>query len=127
MNDLITPPRPDIPAEIQTRWQRILDMLAMIMCAPACVIMKADLSQIDVFLSSATGGNPFHRGMHFGVDTRLYCEKAMKERVPLLVPHALKDPEWEHSLSLQMVGEKTGEGWETATKQPNPDISSETW
>jgi GAF domain-containing protein len=104
MNDLTksSPRKPDVPEEIQARWQRILDLMAKILSVPGSVITKADAPQIEVFLSSVTEGNPFRRGDRLRLDSGLYCERVMRERAPLLVPDALKDPEWEHNPMVRL-------------------------
>jgi PAS domain S-box-containing protein len=89
--------KPDIPDEFAVKWQRIVDLLARTVGVPAGLIMKVDQSQIEVFISSATGGNPYEQGERADLDTGLYCETVMKQRGPLLVPDALQDPQWEHN------------------------------
>lgn len=89
--------KPDVPEEMQTRWQRFVNLLSGILGVPAAVIMRVDLTQIEVFLSSATEGNPFQRGARLQFDTNLFCEKVIRERTPLLVTDGSNEPEWRHS------------------------------
>jgi PAS domain S-box-containing protein len=99
MNHLAEIPaqRPDIPQDIQSRWQRIADLMAGILSVPAGLIMRVDPPQIEVFLSSATEKNPFPKGSRADLGTGLYCETVMETRAPLLVPDASKDPEWDRN------------------------------
>ncbi len=64
MNDLTknATGKPDVPQEIQARWQRIIDPMARVTGVPAALIMRVDPPQIEVFLSSATEGNPYQKG-----------------------------------------------------------------
>jgi len=64
MKDLTrkSPRKPDVPEEIQARWQRIVDLMAGVLALPAATIMKADLPQFEVFPPGATHGNHFRRG-----------------------------------------------------------------
>ena len=103
MNDLTekTPRKPDVPEEIQARWQRIVDLMARVLSVPAGLIMKVDPPQLEVFISSVTEGNPFRKGERADL-LGLYCERVMKQRAPLLVPDALKDPEWDHSPGIRL-------------------------
>ena len=61
---------------------------------PASLIVKADKPYIEVFCSSETEGNPSNAGDRkkmYG----LYCEYVIEKKAKLLVPNALKDPDWE--------------------------------
>jgi PAS domain S-box-containing protein len=91
------PQKPDIPQEIQTRWQRIVDLMARTAGVAAALIMRADPPRIEVFVSSSTEGNPYRKGESEDLDAGLYCETVMEERAPLLVPDARKDPQWDHN------------------------------
>lgn len=89
--------KPAIPDSVIMKWQRIVDLMARTVGVPAGLIMRVDPPQIEVFISSATEGNPYKRGERTDLNTGLYCETVMKQRTPLLVPDALKDPQWEHN------------------------------
>jgi GAF domain-containing protein len=104
MNDLSkrATRKPDVPEEIQARWQRIVDVMGRVVGVPAGLIMRVDSPQIEVFLSSATEGNPYQKGERADLNTGHYCETVMKQRAPLLVPDALKDPEWDHNPDIRL-------------------------
>ena len=99
MNELAksTARKPEIPEEIQARWQRIVDLMAGMLGVPAGLIMRVDPPQVEVFLSSATEGNPYPKGERADLCTGLYCETVIKTRAPFFVPDALKEPQWDHS------------------------------
>ena len=63
MNDLSkrATRKPDVPEEIQARWQRIADLMGRVVGVPAGLIMRVDWPQIEVFLSIATEGNPYQK------------------------------------------------------------------
>jgi PAS domain S-box-containing protein len=94
--------KPDIPDEVIVKWQRIVDLMAKTVGVPAGLIMRVDPPQIEVFVSSATGGNPYEQGERADLNTGLYCETVMKQRSPLLVPDALHDPEWDHNPAIAL-------------------------
>jgi PAS domain S-box-containing protein len=94
--------KPDIPGEFTVKWQRIVDLMARTMGVPAGLIMRVDSPQIEVFVSSATGGNPYEQGERADLDSGLYCEAVMKQRSPLLVPDALQDPQWDHNPDIEL-------------------------
>lgn len=94
--------KPDVPFNIQEKWQTIVDLMAKIMEVPAGLIMKIEPPQIEVFLSSKTKRNPYEKGERANLDTGLYCETVIKQRAPLLVPDALRDPEWDHNPDIKL-------------------------
>lgn len=94
--------KPDVPSNIQEKWQSIVDLMAKIMEVPAGLIMKIEPPQIEVFLSSKTKRNPYEKGERANLDTGLYCETVIKQRAPLLVPDALRDPEWDHNPDIKL-------------------------
>lgn len=97
--------KPTIPDEKLDRWQRVANLMAKLVDVPAGLIMRVDPPEIEVFVSSATPGNAYEAGERAKLDTGLYCETVMASRKPLLVPDALKDPEWRENpdVKLDMV------------------------
>jgi PAS domain S-box-containing protein len=96
---------PVIPDELVIKWQRIIDLMVKTVGVPAGLIMKVDPPQIEVFISSATEGNPYKKGERADLNTGLYCEMVIKQRGPLLIPDALQDPQWDHNpgIALGMI------------------------
>jgi PAS domain S-box-containing protein len=94
--------KPDIPDELIAKWQRIVDLMAKTLGVPAGLIMKVDPPQIEVFISSASTGNPYTQGERADLNTGLYCETVMKQRSPLLVPDARRDPQWDHNPDIEL-------------------------
>jgi PAS domain S-box-containing protein len=94
--------KPHIPDEFIVKWQRIVDLMARTVGVLAGLIMKVDPPQIEVFISSATEGNPYKKGERADLNTGLYCETVMKQRSPLLVPDALQDPQWNHNPDIEL-------------------------
>ena len=94
--------KPSIPDEIIEKWQRVVDLMAKTVGVPAGLIMRVDSSQIEVFLSSSTEGNPYTKGDSVSLHTGLYCETVMNQRSPLLVPDALKDPVWDKNPDIEL-------------------------
>ena len=104
MNDVIepTPEKPNFPEDIQESWQCALDAFANTFEVSAAVIMKVDPPQLEVFLSSKTPDNPFRKGDRLDLNTGLCCERVMQQKSHLLVPDALKEPEWEHNPAIPL-------------------------
>jgi len=86
--------KPAIPEDLLAKWQSIVDLLADIINVPAALITRVKPPKIEVFLSSASEGNPYGSGDLADLGTGLYCETVMEKREPLLVPNALEDPVW---------------------------------
>lgn len=93
--------KPPIPDEVLAKWQRVVDILARIVEVPAGLIMKVAPPKHHVFVTSATEGNPYTTDIAFTLDTGLYCDTVMAERSLLIVPNALKDPQWSHNPDLE--------------------------
>lgn len=94
--------KPEIPRKIQQKWQRIVDLIRRSADVPAGLIMKAHLTQIEVFVVSKTQNNPYEKGELADLNTGLYCETVMNRRKPLHIPDALADPEWAHNPDIKL-------------------------
>lgn len=76
--------------------------MAKILNVPSGLIMKVHPSEIEVFISSYTEGNPYNVGEKASLKTGLYCETVMASKKPLLVPNALKDPAWAKNPDIKL-------------------------
>jgi diguanylate cyclase (GGDEF)-like protein/PAS domain S-box-containing protein len=96
----------DFPKEIINEWQSIVDLVAHLAGVKAGLIMRLVEDDIEVFVSSKTGGNPYKvgDGEHF-FNSGLYCETVITKQERLLVPNALKSDKWRNSpdIKLNMV------------------------
>ena len=93
--------KPPIPDAVIAKWQRVVDILARIVNVPAGLIMKAEPPQHNVFVTSATEGNPYGPEISFTLNTGLYCDTVMAERSLLIVPNAMDDPLWNRNPDLE--------------------------
>lgn len=94
--------KPNVSDTILAKWQKIIDLLARITGVPAALIMRAHSDTIEVFVSSETEGNPYTVGDSEHLRNELYCETVIAQRAMLLVPNALKDPEWDHNPDIKL-------------------------
>ncbi len=85
--------KPDIPEEMRVKWQRIVDLMTRAFGVPAGFIVKADSTDMEIFVASATKENPYRAGTRLPLNSSLYCEKVIKARSPLLIPDASKNRE----------------------------------
>jgi GAF domain-containing protein len=98
-------PEPDIPSDVLRNWQRIVDLLANIICVPSAVVTKLEpphYTHYKTLVSSNSKGNPFPVDETFSMDVGTYCETVIKTREPLLVANALQDGQWESAPDVQL-------------------------
>src|SRR5262245_22981583 len=108
-----------VPVEIITKWQEIVDLLAEIIHVPAALVMKVEPPNVKVLVSSESNGNPYEQGEFAALNTGLYCETVMKTRRPLLVPDALAEEEWKSNPDIRL-GMRSYLGFPIAW--PNGDV-----
>jgi len=92
----------EIPEIVLENWQIMADLLAGIANVPAALIMRVHGREIEVFVASHGAANVYHPGEKAPLDTGLYCETVMSTRQKLLVPNALKDPDWDHNPDIEL-------------------------
>jgi hypothetical protein len=93
-----------IPSGIFQKWQRIVDLLASIMCVPSAVVCKLEpphYTHYKVVSSSTSEGNPFPTDDVFAMDIGTFCETVIKSRAPLLVSNALEDDQWKQAPEIK--------------------------
>jgi len=93
----------NVPDDVQANWQEIINIMAQLCELPAALIMRLRETDIEVFLSSKSEGNPYHPGdkEHFE-GSGLYCETVIKSRDRLLVPDALADEHWKDNPDVKL-------------------------
>ncbi|TQV88320.1 GAF domain-containing protein [Aliikangiella coralliicola] len=92
----------EVPTEIKDIWQQTVDIIADIANVPACLIMRVLQNDIEVYVSSDSEGNPYRVGELAKLESRLYCEMVMDTNSQLLVPNALKDPDWDSNPDIEL-------------------------
>ncbi len=94
----------EIPAERINKWQKTLDLLAQIMDIPAALIMRVYEDEIEVFISSQSGGNPYKKGERagFGPKCGLYCEHVIRNKKKLEVHNALEEEQWKNNPDIEL-------------------------
>lgn len=90
-----------IPANFIDKWQNIADLLAKIINVPAALIMKLENEQMEVVISSHSYNNPYRPGVK-ELWNGLYCETVIKSQMPLIVPNALNDRNWDNNPDLKL-------------------------
>jgi GAF domain-containing protein len=90
----------DIPDAILKKWQAILDDLAEKANIPCATITRVDYPEIEGFLTSNSPGNPATSGDR-SLIAGTYCEHVIKADKEMLIPNALKIPEWEDNPDIE--------------------------
>lgn len=99
----LLPSKVEIPRDTFKKWQEIVDMMAELIGIPAALIMRVVESDIEVFVSSRSDGNPYHPGDHehlFG--SGLYCETVINTKDKLLIQNALVDDKWKNNPDIKL-------------------------
>ncbi len=85
-----------MPVAIKEKWQRMVNIMSNLLRVPTGFIMKVNGPHIQIFTTNVADTNPYHAGQNFEL-AGLYCEEVMKSDNLLLIPNALKDPEWDNN------------------------------
>lgn len=92
-----------VPEFTLAKWQNIVDIMARLMGIPAALIMRLVASDIEVFVSSRSEGNPYHPKDHeHFAGSGLYCETVINTNRKLLVPNALADDDWKDNPDIKL-------------------------
>ncbi len=96
-------PQIEISEQMLRKWQNMVDILAKLINIPAALIMRITKSDIEVFVSSQSDGNPYRPGDSeclFG--SGLYCETVINSTKKLLIPNALVDENWDTNPDIKL-------------------------
>ena len=87
--------REKLASDVLDEWQSLLNISAEIFGVSAGLITRVDDKEIEILLSSESKSNPYTAGYttHYP-NSGWYCERTLKSTNLLLIPNALRDPEW---------------------------------
>ncbi|WP_336509283.1 LuxR C-terminal-related transcriptional regulator [Ruegeria lacuscaerulensis] len=97
---------PQIPKETMANWQQLVDLVAQLADVPASLIMKTDVPDHSVLITSDHPDNPYPVGMNFRLHPKLYCQGVLQRDGELVVEDAACEPAWsdnddmEHGMSF---------------------------
>lgn len=93
----------EITKDTLNRWQNIVDILAGLIGVPSALIMRLVETDIEVFVSSKSQGNPYNPGDHeHFLGSGLYCETVIRSNKKLLIPNALKNKKWKNNPDIKL-------------------------
>ncbi len=103
MKEKLQSPKVEVPQKVLTKWQNIVDILAELIGVPAALIMRLVDSDIEIFVSSLSDGNPYQPGDHERfLGSGLYCETVINTKNKLLVPNALTAEKWNNNPDIKL-------------------------
>ncbi len=88
--------------EVVAACQRIADLVGRVCRVPATLLMRQNAETMEVIIASKSSNNPYKSKETASLGSGLYCEKVIAEQQPLLVPNALKDPEWNENPDIDL-------------------------
>jgi signal transduction histidine kinase len=91
----------DVPVDMRTAWQDIVDLISEIFQVPAAMIMRVHELDIEVYVQNRGAGYPYKTGHKQQLGMGSYCETVMDNRATLLVPDAMKDLQWNHNPDIK--------------------------
>ncbi|AVT47072.1 bifunctional diguanylate cyclase/phosphodiesterase [Shewanella baltica] len=91
-----------VPQIMVDNWQQTLDLLSELVDTPAALIMRVHQTDIEVFTSSRTQGNPYKKHDKDSLGHGLYCEIVIKGGKELHIPNALKDKDWDKNPDIKL-------------------------
>jgi signal transduction histidine kinase len=87
----------DVPIDMRTAWQDIVDLISELFQVPAAHIMRVHELDIEVYVQNSHPGHPYKTGHKQQLGMGSYDETVMDNRSILLVPDATKDAAWDHN------------------------------
>lgn len=89
-----------IPAEIQDKWQKIVDLLVKVSGCSDALITRFDPPSLEIFKASDNIENIFAEGMSSKISGK-YCRAVIKNNSKVMVVDALADDKWRDYLDAQ--------------------------
>lgn len=87
--------------DILKEWQGLLDFGAEILHVPAGLITRLDGPEIEILMKSENKNNPYLAGYKSQFpNSGWFCENTLKKKDLLLIPNALKDPNWKDNAAV---------------------------
>ncbi|MDI6400895.1 histidine kinase dimerization/phosphoacceptor domain -containing protein [Balneolaceae bacterium ANBcel3] len=81
----VTHNKPEIPEDIQEKWQKMINLTAEIMGVSSGLVTHFTNNELQVFLASQKDTNPYHKGASDSLGIGMFCEYVVGKKQPLLV------------------------------------------
>lgn len=89
--------KPEIPKNVQEKWQQIVDLVARIMNVPTGLLTRFTRENLEIFLASDTQGNPYSKEDRDSLGIGMFCETVAARREEMLVQNTEDTPYWKNN------------------------------
>ncbi|MDD7794192.1 sensor histidine kinase [Clostridium sp. 'White wine YQ'] len=72
--------KPEISDAIMSKWQEIVDIMAITINIPIALIKHIKNEEVEVFITNKNGENPYDNGDSNGLLSELYCETIVRNK-----------------------------------------------
>lgn len=93
----ISSQKPQIPGDIEKKWQQIVDLVARIMDVPTGLLTRFTRENLEVFLASNTEGNPYNKNDKDTLGIGMFCETVAGKQQEMLVQNSEDTPYWKNN------------------------------
>jgi two-component sensor histidine kinase len=89
--------KPEIPEDIQRKWQDVVDLTARILKVPTGLITRLTEQNLEIVAASRTAGNPYKNNDHDRLGIGMFCETVAGRREPTAVPDIESSDYWKNN------------------------------
>ena len=97
----MTGAKPRITTGMLAKWQRVVDLISELADVPATLIMRTNVPDHSVAVSSEGDDNPYRPGQNYHLHEKLYCFGVISNDGELVVEDARCDPAWHDNEDLE--------------------------
>ncbi|AIW21476.1 sensor domain-containing diguanylate cyclase [Vibrio coralliilyticus] len=76
------------------RWQKLVDMIALLFDAPAAFVTQATTNGIEVLVASEKAPSQYYPGAYSDKNTNVYCHQVVQSNQMMYVADASEDEKW---------------------------------
>ena len=77
--------KPEIPKDVQNKWQEIVDLTALILKVPSGLITRLTEDNLEIVVASRTEGNPYKNNDRDRLGIGMFCETVAGRRERMVV------------------------------------------
>ena len=90
----ISTKKPEIPEEVQEKWQKIVNLVARIIHVPTGLITRLTATDLEIFIASKTEGNPYKKNDKDRLGIGMFCETVAGRRREMMVTDTESSDYW---------------------------------
>lgn len=89
-----------VDKDILTQWQRIVEIMAKVICVPTAIITRINGTKIEVLKANINENNPYHEGIIVEAANH-YCEEVINTKSTLHIKYAPETEKWKNAPELK--------------------------